>query len=78
MKTKKRVHAKKLVEWAKDKPEVLVLSADLTSNTEVDLFRDAYPDRFLSMGMTDDFEIAIAEGSTILRLGRILFGARNR
>ena len=32
----------------------------------------------LSMGMTDDFEIAIAEGSTILRLGRVLFGARNR
>jgi uncharacterized pyridoxal phosphate-containing UPF0001 family protein len=31
----------------------------------------------LSMGMTDDFEIAIAEGATILRLGRVLFGARN-
>ncbi|HMA76687.1 MAG TPA: YggS family pyridoxal phosphate-dependent enzyme [Candidatus Krumholzibacteriaceae bacterium] len=31
----------------------------------------------LSMGMTDDFEIAIAEGSTILRLGRVLFGPRN-
>lgn len=30
----------------------------------------------LSMGMTDDFEIAIAEGSTIIRLGRILFGER--
>jgi pyridoxal phosphate enzyme (YggS family) len=30
----------------------------------------------LSMGMTDDFEIAIAEGSTIVRLGRVLFGER--
>lgn len=30
----------------------------------------------LSMGMTDDFETAIAEGSTIVRLGRVLFGAR--
>ncbi len=30
----------------------------------------------LSMGMTDDFEIAIAEGSTMIRLGRVLFGAR--
>jgi pyridoxal phosphate enzyme (YggS family) len=30
----------------------------------------------LSMGMTDDFEIAIAEGSTIIRLGRVLFGER--
>jgi pyridoxal phosphate enzyme (YggS family) len=32
--------------------------------------------RHLSMGMTDDFEIAIAEGSTMVRLGRILFGER--
>ncbi len=30
----------------------------------------------LSMGMTDDFEIAVAEGSTIVRLGRVLFGER--
>ena len=30
----------------------------------------------LSMGMSDDFEIAIAEGSTHVRIGRALFGAR--
>jgi PLP dependent protein len=30
----------------------------------------------LSMGMTDDFEIAIEEGATIVRLGRALFGER--
>jgi pyridoxal phosphate enzyme (YggS family) len=30
----------------------------------------------LSMGMTDDFELAIIEGSTMVRLGRILFGER--
>ncbi|MBN1163881.1 MAG: YggS family pyridoxal phosphate-dependent enzyme [Candidatus Krumholzibacteriota bacterium] len=30
----------------------------------------------LSMGMTDDFEIAIAEGATLIRLGRVIFGAR--
>jgi uncharacterized pyridoxal phosphate-containing UPF0001 family protein len=28
----------------------------------------------LSMGMSDDFEIGIAEGATIIRLGRALFG----
>jgi len=28
----------------------------------------------LSMGMTDDFEIAIEEGATILRIGRAIFG----
>jgi pyridoxal phosphate enzyme (YggS family) len=30
----------------------------------------------LSMGMTDDFEIAIEEGATMVRLGRALFGDR--
>lgn len=30
----------------------------------------------LSMGMTDDFEAAIAEGSTLIRLGTAVFGAR--
>jgi pyridoxal phosphate enzyme (YggS family) len=28
----------------------------------------------LSMGMTDDFEVAVAEGATILRVGRAIFG----
>ena len=30
----------------------------------------------LSMGMTDDFEVAIEEGATLVRIGRALFGAR--
>lgn len=30
----------------------------------------------LSMGMTDDFPIAVEEGATMLRLGRALFGER--
>jgi pyridoxal phosphate enzyme (YggS family) len=32
--------------------------------------------RELSMGMTDDFEAALAEGATIIRVGRALFGER--
>jgi pyridoxal phosphate enzyme (YggS family) len=30
----------------------------------------------LSMGMSDDFEVAVEEGATVVRLGRVLFGAR--
>jgi len=30
----------------------------------------------LSMGMTDDFEVAIEEGATIIRIGRAIFGKR--
>ncbi|MCW2276860.1 transketolase family protein [Heliophilum fasciatum] len=57
-----RVHAKNLVQWAKDKPEVLVLSADLTSSTEIDLFRDTYPERFLSMGIAEQNMLSFAGG----------------
>ena len=32
--------------------------------------------RELSMGMSDDFELAVAEGATTLRLGRVIFGPR--
>jgi PLP dependent protein len=31
----------------------------------------------LSMGMTDDFEVAIEEGATHIRVGRAIFGERN-
>jgi len=30
-----------------------------------------------SMGMTDDFEVAIEEGATIVRIGRAIFGPRD-
>ena len=32
----------------------------------------------LSMGMSDDFEIAVEEGSTAVRVGTLLFGGRNQ
>jgi hypothetical protein len=45
--------------------------------------RDVLAQRFpqatwhhLSMGMTDDFEVAIEEGATFVRIGRALFGER--
>ncbi len=37
---------------------------------------DRYQLPELSMGMTGDFELAVAEGSTIVRIGSALFGAR--
>ena len=30
----------------------------------------------LSMGMSEDFEVAVEEGATLVRLGRVVFGAR--
>jgi PLP dependent protein len=38
--------------------------------------RDSLHLEHLSMGMTDDFEVAIEEGATMVRIGRALFGER--
>ncbi len=37
---------------------------------------ERYNLKHLSMGMSDDFEIAIEEGATIIRIGRAIFGER--
>ncbi len=44
-----------------------------------ELLRQELPDvawQHLSMGMTDDFEVAIEEGATMVRIGRAIFGER--
>ena len=38
--------------------------------------RDSFGLEHLSMGMSNDFEIAVEEGATMVRLGRIIFGER--
>ncbi len=38
--------------------------------------RDSFGLEHLSMGMSDDFEVAIEEGSTMVRIGRAIFGER--
>jgi len=42
-------------------------------------FRERFPGsawEHLSMGMTDDFEVAVEEGATMVRVGRAVFGPR--
>ena len=46
---------------------------------EFDALRAAgLPVDTLSMGMTQDFEAALAEGATMLRLGTAIFGTREK
>ncbi|MCJ7655401.1 MAG: YggS family pyridoxal phosphate-dependent enzyme [Dehalococcoidia bacterium] len=40
--------------------------------------RDSLGLEHLSMGMTDDFEVAVEEGATMLRIGRAIFGDRRQ
>ena len=39
---------------------------------------DGFEPRHLSMGMSNDYELAVEEGSTMVRLGTVLFGERQR
>ncbi|MFI7679149.1 transketolase family protein [Actinophytocola sp. NPDC049390] len=57
-----QVHSRNLVAWAADKPDVCVLSGDLTGSTEIARFRDTYPDRFFSMGMAEQNMLSWAGG----------------
>lgn len=61
-----------------DAPEAVLRStfAGLRDTLERARSRDARLGAELSMGMTNDFEIAVEEGSTIVRLGTALFGKR--
>ena len=57
-----RPHQQNFIDWAKDKPNVLVLSADLTNSCEVGKWRDTYPERFFSMGMAEQNMLGFAAG----------------
>jgi len=57
-----RVHAQNIVEWGRTHKDVVVLSGDLTSSCEIDVFRDAFPDRFLSMGLMEQNMMSFAAG----------------
>jgi transketolase len=57
-----RPHVQNFIDWARDKPEVVVLSADLTNSSEIGRWRDTYPDRFFSMGMAEQNMLSFAGG----------------
>jgi transketolase len=57
-----RPHVQNFIDWSRDKPEVVVLSADLTNSAEVGRWRDTYPDRFFSMGMAEQNMLSAAGG----------------
>ncbi len=52
--------------------KIRTIAVDITAKKYDNVFMEC-----LSMGMTDDFEDAIACGSTMIRVGTAIFGARN-
>jgi transketolase len=57
-----RPYASAFEAYALANPDVLCLSADLTSSCEIDGFRDRHPDRFLSLGMAEQNMMSFAGG----------------
>ena len=43
---------------------------------KVDYFNDHVQFKEISMGMSGDYELAIQEGSTMIRVGSTIFGSR--
>jgi transketolase len=64
-------YGKALLTLAHQRREVVCLGADLTRQTETDIFRDAIPDRFINVGMAEANMIGIAGG--LARAGHIVF-----
>ena len=58
----RKVYGEALLAAARRDPRIVALSADLTSATETDLFRDALPDRFFQVGIAEANMIGIAGG----------------
>jgi transketolase len=55
-------YAKAFREFAKSRPEVLCVTADLTSSCEVDTFRDDFGDQYYSMGMAEQNMLSVCAG----------------
>lgn len=53
---------KQLVESARDRKEVVALSADLSKATRLSKFQEAYPDRFFECGIAECNMVGIASG----------------
>jgi transketolase C-terminal domain/subunit len=60
-----------LVELARQRPEIVCLSGDLTRQCEIDLFQEAFPDRFIHAGMAEANMIGVA--GALARSGLIPF-----
>ncbi|HEX4430185.1 MAG TPA: transketolase family protein, partial [Frankiaceae bacterium] len=53
-------YGRALVDLARKRPEILCLTGDLTRQTEIDLFQEQIPERFIHGGMAEANMISMA------------------
>lgn len=62
-----------LVDLGKTNPDVVVLGGDVSGSVRTDMFRDAYPDRFFSVGIAEQDMMGTAAGLALV--GKIPFAS---
>jgi transketolase len=70
-KTVLKPYGEALLALARQRSDILCLGADLTRQTETDLFRDTIPNRFINVGMAEANMVSIAGG--LARAGHVVF-----
>jgi transketolase len=58
--TELKPYGRALVELARKREEILCLSGDLTRQTEIDLFQEEFPERFIHAGMAEANMVSMA------------------
>jgi transketolase len=62
LEAQREVWGQTLVELGKKYPELLVLDGDLANSTRAEIFENAFPDRFLEMGIAEQNMMGVAAG----------------
>jgi transketolase len=62
LEAQREVWGQTLVELGKTHPELLVLDGDLANSTRAELFENAFPERFLQMGIAEQNMMGVAAG----------------
>ncbi len=62
----REVFGETLVELGREFPQLVVLDGDLANSTRAEIFDQAYPDRFLEMGIAEQNMAGVAAGLATL------------
>ncbi len=73
LKESRRGFGDALVELGRTNPNVVVLGGDVSGSVRTDLFRDAYPERFISVGIAEQDMMGVAAGLAVV--GKIPFAS---
>ena len=73
LKETRQAFADALIELGKTNPDVVVLGGDVSGSVKTNVFRDAYPDRFFSVGIAEQDMMGTAAGLAVA--GKIPFAS---